>query len=79
MNTKIFFDVIESQLEIVMALEDQEVTETAKELSYYVAMLDAAEDDPMEDQDRQDVIVAVLKHRIQELTEQYQQLVNERI
>ena len=70
------YQVFQDQLETVVALEDAAVTEAAKKIAFYVAMLDAAIDDPFDDEEEQREILEYIQTHLTELTETYQSLVN---
>ena len=74
--SKVVYDTIEEQLNIVVALTDPKVIETAMKLSFYVAMVDAAKDDPFEQEDEEQELLTFFEDKIQELTEEYQMIVN---
>lgn len=69
-------NVMNSQLALVLNIVDPEVTDAAKRLAYYVAMLDAALDDPMDDSAEQAEVIEFLKTKLDEWTSTYQDLVN---
>lgn len=71
------YKTIEEQLEICLALDDVALTETAKKIAYYNAMIDAAQDDPFDDAEEQEEILDYFKSVLKELTETYQGLVND--
>ena len=68
--------VVNDQRDLVLALEDPDITRHAKLIAYYSAMRDAAIDDPMDDPEDQKDILALLESRLQEHIETYQDLVN---
>lgn len=72
-------DTIDRERDKCVALTDPMVIDAAMRLSFYVAMLDAAKDDPMDDEEDQRDMLLVLENRIAELTEKYQHLVNQLI
>ena len=73
------YEVIEEQLNIVVALTDPRVIETAMKLSFYMAMVDAANDDPMDEESDQQEMLVFFNNHIKELTNTYQQIVNDLI
>lgn len=70
-------DVFKQQEDLVMALDNPEITEVAKRLAFYDAMIDAAEHDPLDDPEDHNEILQLMKTTRQELVETYQQLVND--
>lgn len=76
--SQFIYDTIERELNKVVELKDPKVIETAMKLSFYVAMVDAAEDDPMDDEDQPEML-EFFAGRIQELTREYQEIVNDLI
>lgn len=73
------YKVLEEQRALVLALNDIPIVETAKDIAFYSAMLDAALDDPFDDEEEQEEILAYFKKNLQELIETYQQLVNDKL
>lgn len=65
--------------ETVLRIEDYAVTELAKKIAYYAAMINAAHDDPFEDDAEQDEILSFLTATQTQLVETYQNLVNEHV
>lgn len=70
-------EIIEEQRNKVLALTDPTVIETAMKLSFYVAMLDAAIYDPLDDEKDQKEMLALFTKNVKELTEEYQKIVND--
>lgn len=60
----------------VLAIEDPKVDEAAKNIAYYAAMIDAAIDDPLDDTDEQEALLAYFKQNLEEHIEHYVPLVN---
>lgn len=78
--SKVTYDVIEEQLnKVVMLPYSRVLQETAMKLSFYVAMVDAAKDDPMDEEDEQQELLTFFENKIKELTEEYQEIVNDLI
>lgn len=77
--SKVTYDVIEEQFNRVVALTDPKVIEAAMKLSFYVAMVDAAKDDPMDEEDEQQELLTFFENKVKELTEEYQEIVNDLI
>lgn len=73
------YQVLDQQLELVLAIDDDEVTETAKKIAYYCAMIDAANDDPFDNADEQNEMLEYLAKNLTELIEKYQELVNDKL
>lgn len=70
------YKTLEEQLELCMEIDDADITEAAKKIAFYTAMIDAALDDPFDDEEDQAEILKYLKKDLQQLTETYQELVN---
>lgn len=68
--------IVEEQHAKVRALAVQEITEVAEDIAYYSAMIDAAEDDPLNDREEHYAMLAYLKKEHKDLVEHYQSLVN---
>lgn len=73
------YKVLEEQRALVLALNDIPIVETAKDIAFYSAMLDAALDDPFDGEEEQEEILAYFKKNLKELIETYQQLVNDKL
>ena len=73
------YQVFNAQLETVVALEDVAITEAAKKIAFYVAMLDAAIDDPFDNDEDQNEMIEYIQTHLTELTETYQSLVNDKL
>jgi hypothetical protein len=71
--------VLEEQQELVLNLDDDVITETAKKIAFYSAMLNAAIVDPADDPEEQEEFLAFFKTKLTELIELYQSLVNEKM
>lgn len=74
--------VFNDQKALVLALDDPAITELAKEIAFYSAMIDAALSDPDDDpefQEFQEEFLQIFKTRQTELVETYQSLVNEQL
>jgi hypothetical protein len=71
--------VLRDQMQRCVDLDDAEITETAKKIAFYMAMIDAGKDDPFDDVSDHAEITAYLKNNLQELIETYQNLVNEKL
>lgn len=63
----------------VLAIDNEEVTQLAKKIAYYSAMIDAALDDPLDDDALQEETLAYLRKVHTEHVESYQILVNEHV
>lgn len=70
-------NTIDQQLVLVLNIDSPEVIDSAKRLAYYVAMLDAALDDPQEDDAEQEEVVGYLKDKLDHWVSEYQNLVNQ--
>lgn len=77
--SKFVYETIEEQLDRVVALRhiQEAICVTAMQLSFYVAMVDAAKHDPMDDEDEQQELLTFFENKIKELTEEYQKIVND--
>jgi len=64
---------------LVMEMTDRLIISTALRLAYYTAMLDAANDDPLDSYDDQEEICNKFTAKIEELTWKFQDLVNEKL
>lgn len=65
------------QEELVVALEDRRITDLAKRIAYYAAMIDAAEADPLDNPKEQQEILRHFRNVMNENVQTYQILVNE--
>jgi len=64
---------------LVINMTDSRIIKTALELAYYTAMLDAANDDPLDSYDDQEELCDMFEEKIQTLTEKFQSLVNDKL
>lgn len=75
----IVLKTIKDYEQVCIAIDDPQINLAAKFVAYYSAMIDAAEDDPMEDVDEQAAILDYLKAEHKKHTENYQQLTNDKL
>ena len=77
-NIDYLIEICETEREKVRVLENDlpEIAEMALDIAYYYAMLDAANDDPLDDEDEHTALTAYLLGRLKELIERYQSTVN---
>lgn len=61
----------------VLAIDDPAVILEAKNIAFYSAMIDAGEDDPVEDEDAHLEIINYLRFELKSHVETYQELTNE--
>ena len=64
---------------LVVDMKDPLIIRTALRLAYYVAMLDAANDDPLDNYDDQEELCKKFDDKIEELTWKFQDLVNDKL
>lgn len=76
-NIDHLIEVIEDQHTLVTSLATPEIISVAHDLAFYYAMLDAAQDDPLDDEEEQTELVHYLMTQLKELVERYQTLVND--
>jgi hypothetical protein len=71
------FQTLEEQKALVLALDDSAVTESAKSVAFYSAMLDAAPEDPLDDPKEMEEMLTYLKKCLAEELDTYMSLVND--
>lgn len=71
--------VLKEQLALVLALTSPEIREAAALVAFYTAMIDAALDDPMDDEEEQEAMLAFLRHEQDVALSTYMSLVNEQM
>lgn len=71
--------VEEEYHDFVVAMDDPSIVKTALSLAYYCAMLDAALADPMDDPADQEDCCARYFEKINTMTHQFQELVNDKL
>ncbi len=76
---QLVWNVVAEQLEKVMELDVPEINQLAKKIAYYDAMIDAAEDSPLDEAEDQAELMQFFKETRQVLIEGYQSLVNEHL
>lgn len=74
--SKLVMNTIKTQHDHVVNLEDQVVTLWAKRVAFYYAMLIAADEDPLDDQEDQAEIIELLKKLLNDCSERYMESVN---
>lgn len=74
--SKLVMNTIRTQHDHVVNLEDQVVTLWAKRVAFYYAMLIAADEDPLDDQEDQAEIIELLKKLLNDCSECYMESVN---
>lgn len=70
-------NIVEEQEALCIALTDPEITEAAKHIAFYAAMIEAAKADPMDTEGEQTDALAHFHHNLTHWVERYQTLVNE--
>ena len=73
------WNTLANELDKVLALDVPEITELAKKIAFYDAMIDAATDDPLDDPEHQDELMQFFTEVRSELLSTYQELVNEQM
>ena len=71
--------VMDEELQKVDAIPDSRVTHFATRVAFYAAMLDASEDDPIEDEDTHRAVWDYLTTQYREALDAYQSLVNDNL
>lgn len=79
MSIETILDTMQEQRQIVMNLDDLEITLLAKQIAFYAAMIDAANDDPLDDSYDHEMIMMVMERVFKGLVEEYQKKVNQLI
>jgi hypothetical protein len=75
--SQILIDTISENETLVLSLDNIEITEAAKKIAFYHAMVEAAKDDPIDDPEDQAETLAYLQMALNEITETYMILVND--
>jgi hypothetical protein len=70
-------NVIADQLQQVLRIDDPRVIREAKNIAFYSAIIDAAEDDPIEDAEDHADYLEFFNEHLTAHVEEYQKLVNE--
>lgn len=68
---------LKHQLVLVLALTSSEIQDAAGRVAYFSAMIDAADDDPFEDEEDQAEILAILHNELNTALSDYMSLVND--
>lgn len=62
-----------------LALDTPEIIQEAKEIAFYSTMIWAANDDPLDDPDDQELALSQFKEKLEEHTQKYADLVNDAV
>lgn len=73
------YKVLQEQQDLVLAIDDETITELAKKIAFHMAMLDAALEDPFHDEEDQHEILDYLQKHLTEAVETYQSLINDKL
>lgn len=73
---KLVWDVLENQQKQVLLLNNPRLILEAKNIAFYAAMIDAAEDDPMSDPEEQIELLTHFRSKMYQHVQVYQDLVN---
>ena len=68
---------LKHQLILVLSLTSSEIQDAAGRVAYFSAMIDAAVDDPFEDEEEQAAILALLHNELNTALFNYMSLVND--
>lgn len=71
--------IVKDYEQTCIAIDDPQINLAAKFVAYYSAMINAAEDDPMEDAAEQAEMLEHLNHELKHHVEIYQQMINEKV
>lgn len=63
----------------IRALEIPEIVDLAQDIAYYTAMIDAAEDDPIEDLQTHEAIMRYFKKQREASMDRYMSLINDNL
>jgi hypothetical protein len=77
--SSIVFKTLEEQRDLVVSLESPSITQCAKHIAFYSAMLDAQTDDPMDDPEDDLEMRTFLMAQLKASVETYQELVNDEL
>lgn len=76
MDITAYLDIIQEQRQMVVDLDDLEVTLLAKQIAFYAAMINAANDDPLDEPENHTAVMHVMTRVFNGLVEEYQKKIN---